>query len=100
MGSLDGRTVLITGGNGGIGLGMARACGAAGAQIVIWGRNEAKNVEAVTTLHADGITAHAFVCDVADEGQTEAAFAESIEAAGGRIDSLFANAGRPGPGRP
>ena len=99
MGSLDGRTVLITGGNGGIGLGMARACGMAGAQIVIWGRNATKNAESLATLHADGITAHAFVCDVADEAQTESVFAASAEAAGGRIDSVFANAGRPGPGR-
>lgn len=99
MGSLDGRTVLVTGGNGGIGLGMARACGAAGAQVVIWGRNESKNDESVASLQADGITAHAFVCDVADEAQTESVFAASVAAAGGRIDSVFANAGRPGPGR-
>ena len=42
-GSLMGRTVLVTGGNGGIGLGMASACGRAGARLVLWGRDETKN---------------------------------------------------------
>ena len=95
---LAGRTVLVTGGNGGIGLGMARACGLAGAQVVIWGRNDGKNAEALEVLHADGITAHAFVCDVDDEAAIESTFAASIDVAGGRIDAVFANAGRNGPG--
>ena len=98
MTSLTGRTVLITGGNGGIGLGMAMAIGCAGAQVVIWGRNESKNDEASATLAANGITAHAFVCDVSDEAAVEHTFAASISAAGGRIDSVFANAGRGGTG--
>jgi NAD(P)-dependent dehydrogenase (short-subunit alcohol dehydrogenase family) len=96
--TLAGRTVLVTGGNGGIGLAMAAACGRAGAQIVIWGRNAAKNTSALEELRADGITAHAFVCDVDDEAAIESTFAASIEAAGGRIDSVFANAARNGPG--
>ena len=90
--------MLITGGNGGIGLGMAAACGAAGAQIVIWARDEGKNAAALETLQGQGITAHAFVCDVADEEQVDSTFAVSIDAAGGRIDSVFANAGRGGTG--
>jgi NAD(P)-dependent dehydrogenase (short-subunit alcohol dehydrogenase family) len=90
--------VLVTGGNGGIGLGMARACGLAGAQIVIWGRNDGKNAEAIEVLHADGITAHGFSGDVDDEAAIESTFAASIAAAGGRIDSVFANACRNGPG--
>lgn len=90
--------MLVTGGNGGIGLAMAAACGRAGAQVVIWGRNGPKNAEALAALHADGTTAHAFVCDVDDEAAIESTFAASIEAAGGRIDSVFANAGRNGPG--
>src|SRR3546814_19622728 len=53
--NLTDRTVLVTGGNGGIGLGMASACGAAGAQIVIWGRDEAKNEGAVAGPRAAGI---------------------------------------------
>lgn len=97
MTSLEGRTVLITGGNGGIGLGMATAVGAAGARVVIWGRNEDKNVEAVSALRAAGVTADAFVCDVSDEQQVDDSFAASVALAG-RIDSVFANAGRGGSG--
>lgn len=96
--SLTGRTVLITGGNGGIGLGMATAVGQAGAQVVIWGRNAAKNDDALALLHAADVQAHAFVCDVSDEAAVDDAFAASVSAAGGRIDSVFANAGRGGTG--
>jgi len=99
MTSLTDRTVLVTGGNGGIGLAAARACGLAGAQVVIWGRNTDKNEHAVGQLQAEGIKAHAFVCDVSKEQAVEDVFAASVEAAGGRIDSVFANAGRGGTGR-
>lgn len=92
--SLSGRTVLITGGNSGIGLGMASAVGAAGAQVVIWGRNATKNDEAIQRLEQEGVKAHAFVCDVGEEQQIIDTFDASVEAAGGRIDSVFANAGR------
>ena len=51
--SLAGRTVLVTGGNGGIGLGMAAAMGAAGATIVIWGRDSVKNETALQRLAAN-----------------------------------------------
>lgn len=94
---LAGRTVLITGGNGGIGLGMASAVGAAGAQVVIWGRDGSKNAAALERLTDEGVSAHAFVCDVGDERQTVETFAASVDVAGGRIDSVFANAGRNGP---
>ena len=90
---LQNRTVLITGGNGGIGLGMASAVGAAGAKVVIWGRNIDKNQAAVDQLTAQGVTAHAFTVDVSDPLAIGPAFDASIEAAGGKIDSVFANAG-------
>lgn len=96
--SLVGRTVLVTGGNGGIGLGMARACGQAGARLVLWGRDEAKGADAVEALAADGLQATALVCDVADPDAVTDAFARSLEWSGGRIDSVFANAGRGGTG--
>ena len=98
MTSLANRTVLITGGNGGIGLGMASAVGAAGAQVVLWGRDEAKNEVALERLRGEGVTAHAVVCDVADEQQVIDSFARSVQLAGGRIDAAFANAGRGGSG--
>ncbi len=97
---LEGRTVLITGGNGGIGLGMAEACAAAGAQVVVWGRNEDKNASAAARLHAAGATAHAFVCDIDDPDAIAATMTASVEAAGGRVDAVFANAGRGGTGTP
>lgn len=96
--SLDGRTVLITGGNGGIGLGMARAVGAAGARVVVWGRDEAKNDEAQRDLADRGITALAQRVDVDDEAAIVEGFGAAVDWAGGRIDSVFANAGRGGSG--
>lgn len=98
-GPLNDRTVLITGGNGGIGLGMAEACGAAGARLVIWGRSAEKNRAAEESLRGAGHTADALECDVSDPDSVDAAFAESVRIAGGRIDSVFANAGTTGDGR-
>lgn len=99
-GALAGKTVLITGGNGGIGLGMAAGCARAGADVIVWGRNADKNAAAVESLRELGAQAHAFVCDVADEAAVDAVFAESVAAAGGRIDAVFANAGVTGNGTP
>jgi len=99
MSDLTGKTFIITGGNGGIGLGMAEGIVAAGGSIVIWGRNEEKNGAAVASLEAMGGRATAFVCDVADEEQVVETMQRSSEAFG-RLDGLFANAGRGGTGTP
>ena len=66
---LTGRVVVITGGNGGIGLGMAQGWRAAGAAVSIWGRNETKNAAALKTL-ANG-KCEARVCDVSDPASIE-----------------------------
>jgi NAD(P)-dependent dehydrogenase (short-subunit alcohol dehydrogenase family) len=92
MTDLTGRVVLVTGGNGGIGLAAAQGCAAAGADIAVWGRDAAKNEAAVAALAADGRRVCASVCDVADEAQVAAAFAETVEAMG-RVDTVIANAG-------
>ncbi len=92
---LTGRTAVVTGGNGGIGLGMARGLLAAGASVAIWGSREDKTAAARARLAADcgdASRVHAFVADVGDEAQVEAAFAASV-AALGRVDACFANAG-------
>ncbi|MEE8545174.1 MAG: SDR family NAD(P)-dependent oxidoreductase [Alphaproteobacteria bacterium] len=89
---LNGKVALVTGGNGGIGLGMAEALAAAGAEVCIWGTNEEKNARALRRLEAHGTKVLALRCDVADEDQVEAAMAETISALG-RVDSCFANAG-------
>ena len=92
---LTGRRALITGGNGGIGYGMARALLAAGASVSIWGSNAEKTERAKALLAdecGDASRVHAQVCDVGDEAQVESAFAASIRTLGG-VDACFANAG-------
>lgn len=89
---LGGKVALITGGNSGIGLGMAEALVQAGAHVCIWGTSEAKNAAALERLRAHGERALALRCDVSDEAAVERAFAETV-AAFGRVDACFANAG-------
>ncbi len=98
MFDLDGRVVVVTGGNGGIGLAMARAVAEAGASVAVWGRNEEKNEQAVADLEAAGAVAMSVVVDVADEDQADAATGATLDRFG-RIDTLIANAGvsLPGP---
>jgi NAD(P)-dependent dehydrogenase (short-subunit alcohol dehydrogenase family) len=98
MFDLTGHVALVTGGNGGIGLGMARGLAKAGARIAVWGRQPAKNEAAVTELERLGTEAAAFACDVADEAQVVAQMAATVDRFG-RIDSCFANAGYGRPGR-
>ncbi|UCE32010.1 MAG: SDR family oxidoreductase [Burkholderiales bacterium] len=89
---LDGRAAVVTGGNGGIGFGMARALLAAGARVAIWGSNEAETVAARDALAAAGGTVEALVCDVGDEAAVDAAFERSV-ALLGEVHACFANAG-------
>ena len=89
---LSGRVAIVTGGNGGIGLGMARGLADAGADIAVVGRNEAKSKAAVGELRQRGVRAIAVVTDVTDK----AAVTAMIERVGnelGRIDILVNNAG-------
>jgi NAD(P)-dependent dehydrogenase (short-subunit alcohol dehydrogenase family) len=94
---LSGKVALVTGGNSGIGLGMARALAHAGADVAIWGTNGEKNEAARAELAQTGRRVMALVCDVGDEAAVEAAFAETL-AAMGRVDGCFANAGVSGRG--
>ncbi|HET6306268.1 MAG TPA: SDR family oxidoreductase [Rhodopila sp.] len=94
---LTGKVALVTGGNSGLGLGMARAMAQAGADIAIWGTNKAKNADAVAALRETGRKIMALECDVGDEAAVEAAFARTLETFG-RIDGCFANAGVSGRG--
>lgn len=86
---LRGHVALVTGGNAGIGLGMARGLASAGARVVIWGTNEERNRAAASEL---GDSATAMRVDVGDEQAVTAATAEVAERFG-RLDSCFANAG-------
>ena len=90
---LTSHVALITGGNSGIGLGMAEGLAAAGADVVIWGTNQAKNDAAAERLDTVGPgRVLAVQCNVGDEGEVASAFARSVEAMG-KVDSCFANAG-------
>ncbi len=96
---LSGKVALVTGGNGGIGLGFAEGLALAGAHIAIWGTSEAKNQAAVAQLRQHGTEVEAFACDVGDEAAVDAAFARTLERFG-RVDGCFANAGVGGRGTP
>ena len=95
---LSGRVAVITGGNGGLGLGMARGLAKAGAHVAIWARNSAKNAAAVEELRGAGAgDVLALTCDLAEEAQIAAALEQTLGAFG-RVDVCFANAGIPGAG--
>jgi 2-deoxy-D-gluconate 3-dehydrogenase len=96
---LTGRVALITGGNGGIGLGMARGLAKAGASLIIAGRNPQKNAGAVAELVALGAPCAAMEIDVADADACRA-MPEAAQAKWGRLDILVNNAGIARGGRP
>ncbi len=69
---LGGKAAIVTGGNGGIGLGMARGLARAGANVVIVGRNQAKSDAAVAELKLGGVKAISVVADVTDKAAVTA----------------------------
>lgn len=88
MTDLAGHVAVVTGGNRGIGLGLARGLVDAGATVAIWARDEKRTAEACAELgRAVGVR-----CDVADEDQVTSAMADTL-AELGKVDSVFANAG-------
>ena len=94
---LTGQVALVTGGNGGIGLGMAKAVAEAGADIAIWGTNAAKNTAAKAEIEKTGRRVLALQVDVGDETAVAQGFAETLKTLG-RVDGCFANAGVSGRG--
>lgn len=94
---LTGHVALVTGGNSGIGLGMAHGLAHCGADVCVWGTNAERNAAAVEELSKHGTKVRAVRCDVGDEDAVTASFAETLEHFG-RVDSCFANAGVTGSG--
>ena len=92
MFDLSGKVAVVTGGNGGIGLGMARGLSAAGAAVVIAGRNKEKSAAAVAELEKRGGKALAIAVDVTDESAV-GKMVETTLAHFGRLDILVNNAG-------
>src|SRR6266576_3792994 len=95
---LSGRVAIITGGNGGIGLGIAQALAAAGCNVSIWGRNAEKNKSAAATMSGCAGKVHTGVCDVSDPISVKSAMRQTLDRFG-RVDGCFANAGIGGGGR-
>ncbi len=89
---LSGKVAVITGGNGGIGLGMARGLARAGASIVIAGRNEAKSKSAATEIEQLGAKALPLSVDVADKAAVTS-MVDATLSEFGRLDILINNAG-------
>ena len=89
---LSGKTAIVTGGNGGIGLGMAKGLAGAGADIVIAARNAEKTAQAVQEIEALGVRAIGLTVDVTDEAQIRQMVADTVDALG-RVDILVNNAG-------
>jgi 2-dehydro-3-deoxy-D-gluconate 5-dehydrogenase len=87
--SLQGRTALVTGGNGGLGLAMAHGLKESGARVVVTGRDPQKNAAVTQELHGPDV-----VCsmDVYDESAVEATIAKVLDRFGG-VDILINNAG-------
>jgi 2-deoxy-D-gluconate 3-dehydrogenase len=89
---LTGRVSIVTGGNGGIGYGIAHGLAEAGAAIVVAARQADKTAQAVTMLQALGVKALGVTADVQDEASVHAMVQATI-AAFGRVDILVNNAG-------
>ncbi|MFH1603698.1 MAG: SDR family NAD(P)-dependent oxidoreductase, partial [Pseudomonadota bacterium] len=89
---LAGRVAIVTGGNGGIGLGMATGLASAGAAVLIAGRNAGKNAAAVKQLQALGASAAALEADVTEQTACRGLTAAALDKFG-RLDILVNNAG-------
>ena len=92
MFNLNGKVALVTGGNGGIGLGMASGLAQAGATVVIAGRNQVKSQKAAGALRERGWRADALEADVTDESAVTRLVGQ-VMALHGRFDILVNNAG-------
>lgn len=92
MGDFDGAVALVTGGNGGIGLGIARRFAEAGARLAICGRDADKGATALAALQGLGAEAAFFALDLSDEAAVQGLVAD-VAARFAGLDVVVANAG-------
>jgi NAD(P)-dependent dehydrogenase (short-subunit alcohol dehydrogenase family) len=98
MFDLTGRVAVVTGGNGGIGLGIAHALASAGCNVSIWGRNAEKNKAAAASIAGGPGKVETRICDVTSPASVKEAMQATLDHFG-RVDGCFANAGIGGGGR-
>jgi 2-deoxy-D-gluconate 3-dehydrogenase len=89
---ITGKVAVVTGGNGGIGLGMAQGIAACGAHVVIAGRNADKARAALESLHALGVEARFVAADITKKAECDKLMQETVSLFG-RLDILVNNAG-------
>ena len=89
---LSGKVAVVTGGNRGIGLGLARGLAQAGAHLSLWARDAASSAAAAESLAETGVEIQTLQCDVSSPEAVESATEETLNRFG-RIDAGFANAG-------
>ncbi len=89
---LSGRVALVTGGNGGIGRGIALGLAEAGAAVAVWGRNDEKNQRVLSELKAIGVRCMATVVDMTNRAELEPAL-NHVERELGSVSILVNNAG-------
>ena len=89
---LSGKTAIVTGGNGGIGFGMATGLARAGADIAVVGRNHEKSEKAASALREHGVRAETFEADVTSAGDITD-MVDAVLESFGRVDILVNNAG-------
>src|SRR5438067_8781796 len=89
---LTGRVAVVTGGNGGIGRGIALGLAEAGASVAVLGRNEVKNQRVLSELKAICVPSIAVTVDITDRGGLQPAF-QKVESELGGVSILVNNAG-------
>ena len=89
---LTGKVAVVTGGNGGIGLGIAMGLAGAGANIVIAARSVEKTAQALENIRALGVEAHGITVDVTQEPAIQRIVTSTIDHMG-RLDILVNNSG-------
>jgi 2-dehydro-3-deoxy-D-gluconate 5-dehydrogenase len=89
---LTGRVAIVTGGNGGIGRGIALGLAEAGAAVAVWGRNDEKNQRVLSELKTIGVRSVALTVDMTNRAGLEAAV-NKVESELGSVSILVNNAG-------